>query len=114
MQEQAILKEFEENDKQLEEIAGRIVEALSKVKSSAQDMNVAINKQGKMIKSSRQRGEKNEQRLQQQNNELKEMITKHKGGRQCLFDLILLFIFLIELAVLVKMLQFKGLMPNFN
>lgn len=43
-QEQDILKEFEENDKQLEVIAGRIVQALSKVKLTAQEMNTAIKK----------------------------------------------------------------------
>lgn len=53
------MKEFEENDKQLEVIAGRIVEVLSRVKTTAQDMNVSIKNQGKMLASARERSEKN-------------------------------------------------------
>ena len=44
-----MLSQFEENDKQLEVIAGRIVEALSKVKMTSQEMNTAIKKQGQML-----------------------------------------------------------------
>jgi hypothetical protein len=62
-------------------IAGRIVQALSKVKLTAQEMNTAIKKQGQMLKATNKRADKNKLELTKQNNQLKEMITKHKGGK---------------------------------
>jgi hypothetical protein len=53
-----LLSQFEENDKQLEVIAGRIVQALSKVKMTAQEMNTAIKKQGQMLKATNKRADK--------------------------------------------------------
>jgi len=41
--ERDILKEFEENDKELEMIAGEIVKALDQVKGTAENMEKEIN-----------------------------------------------------------------------
>jgi len=61
-----------------------------------------------MLKSTNKRAESSKLELTKQNNELKELIKKHKGGRQCYFDLSLLFLFLFELASLIKILQSKN------
>jgi hypothetical protein len=57
-----------------------------------------------MLRATNKRAEKGKLELTKQNNQLKELVTKHKGGRQCCFDLALLFVFLFEFATLIKIL----------
>jgi hypothetical protein len=55
-------------------IAGRIVQALSKEKLTAQEMNVAIKKQGQMLRATNKRADKGKLELTRQNNQLKDLI----------------------------------------
>lgn len=51
--EKNLLKQFEENDQELEDIAAEIVKALDEVKHVAEDIEVVLDKQGKAIKKTR-------------------------------------------------------------
>ena len=106
--EKEILKEFEENDQDQELIAGEIVKALEGLKGTAETIETTIDKQGNLLKSTRARSEAQEVQLSKQNNELKKIIEKHKNGKQCCFDLGLIFIFLALAVVEIKLLQSKG------
>ena len=57
--EEDILKAFRENDAQLEEIGKTIVEELKKVKANAENIETAIDDQGKLLNGLNQRAEAN-------------------------------------------------------
>ena len=102
------LKEFEQNDQELEDIAGEIVKALDTVKRNAENIEAGIDRQSNLLQKQYERSEKVSERLQDQSTQLKDVLNKHKSGRQCCFDLFLLSVWLALCTVLLKMLQSKG------
>lgn len=107
-EEKNILQQFEENDKELEEIAAQIVDGLDKLKVTSQSMEENIKRQGEMLGKTRAKSEKNEARLRQNNNQLKQLLNKYRNGKQICMDMLLCLIFLGLLGVLLKMMQSKG------
>ena len=107
-EEKNLLKQFEENDQELEDIAGEICKALDEVKNVAEQMETVIGQQGDMTKNINSKAERNKIALNQQNNELKDIITRHKSGKQCVFDLSLLCVWLVLFGFTIKMFQMKG------
>lgn len=59
----SILKEFEDNDKELEDIAAQIVGALDELKGTAQNIENQVNRQGDLLKSANSKAEDLEVRL---------------------------------------------------
>jgi len=80
-EERDILAQFEENDKELENIAAELVEALDKVKLKAENSENLIKRQGELLKKTRKKAEDNEHKLRQNNNALKSILEKHKNGK---------------------------------
>jgi len=107
-EEESILKEFEKNDEELEDIANQICGALDQLKGTAQNMEKLVDDQGKLLKKVNKSADGLEVSLQQENNALKNVIAKHKGCKQLCFDLCLLIFFLLLLGVLLKILEYKG------
>jgi hypothetical protein len=84
------------------------VAALDQVKGVAEDIEQQIDKQGKMLRETRARADKSKVQLNQQNNDLKNVLEKHKSGKQCFFDLGLLCVWLVLFGFTVKVLQVKN------
>ena len=103
--ERDILRQFEENDRELEDIAALIVGSLDDLKGKAQNIESATKRQGDMLKKTRKGQEDNEARLKQQNNQLKQTLERHKNGKQICLDLTLLLIFVGLLGILIRMLK---------
>ena len=61
--EKDILKQFEENDKELEEIAAQIVGALDELKGKAQNIESSISRQSDLLKKTRKAADENEAKL---------------------------------------------------
>lgn len=78
------------------------MKALNEVKNVAEDMEAEITKQGTMTKDINARAEKNKIALNQQNNELKNIISRHKSGKQCAFDMGLLCCWLVLFGFTIK------------
>ena len=107
-EEEQILKDFQKNDEQMDELTHTIVAELKKVKNNALNIDKAIEEQGTMLQKQNEQADKIIDNLTIQSNDLKEAINKHKSGKQCCFDLFLLFFFLGLLSIQLKMLQHKG------
>ena len=73
-EERGILQQFEENDKELEDIALQIVGSLDELKGKAQNIQSTIARQSELLKKTNRKAEANEARLRQQNNQLKMII----------------------------------------
>lgn len=61
-----------------------------------------------MLKETRARADGAKVALNKQNNDLKEILVKHKSGKQCAFDLGLFCVWLLLFGFTVKILQGKG------
>lgn len=79
--EKDLLQQFSENDAELEQIAAQICAALDQVKGVAEDIETQVDKQGKMLRDTRARADKSKVQLNQQNNDLKNVLEKHKSGK---------------------------------
>ncbi|CDW80071.1 UNKNOWN [Stylonychia lemnae] len=108
-EERDILQQFEENDKELENIALELVDALDEVKMKAQNNEDLIKRQNELLKKTRKKAEDNENKLRQNNNQLKQTLAKYKNGKQMCLDMALCLIFIGLLGVLLKMMSSKGL-----
>ena len=107
--EKDVLAEFEENDKELENIAAQICGALDTLKGTAENIEKQVKDQGKLLKKTNQRAGDAEAQLTQDNNELKSIIAKHKNCKQMGLDICLLVILIVLIGMLVKMLEYKGI-----
>ena len=106
--ERDILKQFEDNDKELESIAALIVGSLDELKGKAQNIESSVKRQSDLIKKAKKAADENEAKLKQQNNQLKQVLLKYKNGRQMCLDLFLLLLFVALLGILLRMLKSKG------
>ena len=106
--ERDILKQFEDNDKELESIAALIVGSLDELKGKAQNIESSVKKQSDLLKKAKKAADENEAKLKQQNNQLKQVLLKYKNGRQMCLDLFLLLLFVALLGILLRMLKSKG------
>ena len=61
-----------------------------------------------MLKAANGRASANKADLNKQNNDLKNAIEKHKGGKQCAFDMSLFCVWLTLFGLSMKILQSKG------
>ena len=61
-----------------------------------------------MLKAANQKANANKAELNKQNNDLKNAIEKHKGGKQCAFDISLFCCWLVLFGLSMKILQGKG------
>ena len=62
-EERDILKQFEDNDKELEDIALQIVGSLDQLKGKAQNIQTTIARQSELLKKTNKKAEANEARL---------------------------------------------------
>ena len=106
--ERDILKQFEDNDKELESIAALIVGSLDELKGKAQNIESSVKRQSDLLKKAKKAADENEAKLKQQNNQLKQVLLKYKNGRQMCLDLFLLLLFVGLLGILLRMLKSKG------
>lgn len=106
--ERDILKQFEDNDKELESIAALIVGSLDELKGKAQNIESSVKRQSDLLKKAKKAADENEAKLKQQNNQLKQVLLKYKNGRQMCLDLFLLLLFVALLGILLRMLKSKG------
>ena len=79
--ERSILKEFQQNDQELEEIAKEINLALKEIKEKAQNVEANADKTGQLLEKQNERADKIVAKLTVQSNDLKQAISKHKNGQ---------------------------------
>lgn len=99
-EEERVLREFKENDDELEKLADQISNRLEALKGKTNKIGETIDVQAEMIKQADDSAEKTENTLRLQNNELQKILNKYRNGKQLMLDAILLMIFIGLLALL--------------
>jgi hypothetical protein len=116
-QEIKTLKEFEENDKELEDIALHVAEQLDSLKDKAIKTGSEIQGQNELLtKGNRlsfywvanESAEDTQLNLTKQNNELSKLLNKYRNGKQIWLDFILLSVLLSLLALLWNRLKARN------
>ena len=75
-EEKQALKQFKENDEELDKVLDRIIVGLGEVNRKGQVLNEQINRQNELIKKTDKKLERTEIRLRQQNSNLKDVLQK--------------------------------------
>ena len=107
-EEKRVLKEFEQNDKELEDIALQIANSLESLGEKAIKTGVSIEEQNQMLKKANEAAERTELELTRQNNELSKLLNKYRHGKQLWLDFFLLFLLMGLIALLYNRLKAKG------
>lgn len=102
------MKEFEDNDKELEEVALQIAISLEELGEKQKKTGKAINEQYEMLQKANDMAERTELELNKQNNELAGLLNKFRHGKQLWLDFFLLFLLMGLLALLWNRLKSKG------
>ena len=103
-----MLKEFKQNDSELEDIALQIANSLDELGEKQNKTGVAINEQYEMLKKANEEADKTEMELNRQNNELSRLLSKFRNGKQLWLDFFLLFTLLGLLALLWNRVKSRG------
>ena len=75
------MKQFKENDEELEALADQICGALDGLKETTKNINTIVKDQGEMLKGTNKKAEEVEAQLIKDNSDLKNVLAKHKGGK---------------------------------
>ena len=106
--EREVLREFDRNDRELENIAARIASDLDSLGKKALQTGEALDEQQHLLQKANDLAENVELKLNKQNNDLQKAITKFRGMKQIWMDLFLLFILMGFIALLYNRLKFKN------
>ena len=88
----------------MEALADQICGALDGLKETTKDINKITKDQGEMLKKTNSKAEETEAQLTKDNSDLKNVLAKHKGGKQICFDICLVMTWLILIGILIKIL----------
>jgi len=105
--EKKVMKEFQENDKELENIALQIARDLNELGNKQNNVQRAIGEQYDQLVIANEEADKVEVGLRKQNNDLAKLLNKFRNGKQIWMDFILIFILMGFLALLWNRLKAK-------
>ncbi len=106
--EVGLMKKFEDNDQEIDEMLDKVIEMADILKGHAQNINTAIMTQGELIKKVNNKAEKARSRLQKRNSELQSVLEKYRSTSRMCVDIILVVVLLVLIGVVVKVLKMKG------
>lgn len=108
--EEGLMKKFEENDAEIDEMLDKVIELADLLKGHAQNLNTAITTQAELIKKVNNKAEKARSRLQKRASELQGVLEKYRKTNKLCVDMILVIILLALVGVVIKVLKMKGYM----
>lgn len=108
--EVGLMKKFEENDQEIDEMLDKVIEMADILKGHAQNINTAIMTQQDLIKKVNNKAERARSRLQKRASELQGVLEKYRRTNKMCVDIILVVILLVLVGVVIKVLKMKGYM----
>ena len=105
--EKKVIKEFQENDEELEKIALEIAQSLEDLGDKQRKVGSEINNQYDMLVEANEEAEEVEYKLNKQNNELSRLLNKFRNGKQIWLDFLLIFLLIGFLSLLWNRLKAK-------
>ena len=107
-EEKQALKQFKENDEQLDAILDRVIAGLSDLQKKGNIINEQIDRQNEMLQKTNKKVERTHLRLVQQNDHLKDVLQKIRSTNKLCCDLCLVVWFLGLIGVIVAVLKSKN------
>jgi t-SNARE complex subunit (syntaxin) len=108
--EVGLMKKFEENDQEIDEMLDKVIEMADMLKGHAQNINTAIMTQQDLIKKVNNKAEKARSRLQKRASELQGVLEKYRRTNKMCIDIVLVVVLLVLIGVVIKILKMKGYM----
>jgi t-SNARE complex subunit (syntaxin) len=108
--ETTLMKRFEDNDQEIDEMLDKVIEMANLLKGHAQNINTAITTQADLIKKVNNKAEKARNRLQKRASELQGVLDKYRRTNKMCVDMVLVVILLVLIGIVIKVLKVKGYM----
>eukprot|EP00347_Sterkiella_histriomuscorum_P002738 403366994 len=106
--EQDLMKKFEENDHEIDEMLDKVIEMVDIIHFKAQNIGTAITTQAELIRQVNNKAEKARKRLQKRASALSDVLEKYRKTNKMCIDMILVVVFLIFIGVMIGILKKKG------
>ena len=91
-----------------------VIDQLDRIKLQAQNINIEIETQQKMLKKVSNKAEKAREGLEKKNSRLADLLGKYRSQNKCYKDIALIVILLVLLGLNFKAMQTKGWIPRFG
>ena len=105
-----LMKKFDENDQEIDQMLDKVIELADMLKGHAQNLNTAITTQAELIKKVNNKAERARNRLQKRSSELQGVLEKYRRTNKLCVDVILVVILLVLVGIVLKILKMKGYM----
>ena len=103
-----LMKKFDENDQEIDQMLDKVIELADMLKGHAQNLNTAITTQAELIKKVNNKAERARNRLQKRSSELQGVLEKYRTTNKLCVDVILVVILLVLVGIVLKILDAKG------
>ena len=107
-EEQNLLKKFDENDQEIEQMLTVVIQQLEKLNFSAQGIGQKIDEQGKLLKKLNQRIEVSWTKLERRDNDLKKVLETYRSQNKFCVDVLLILVILALLYFVIWLYRAKG------
>ena len=106
--ESELLKKFESNDQEIDDMLDKVIEGIEILKGHAQNIHTAILTQQELLKKVNNKAEKARNRLQKRASELQGILEKYRKTNKLCIDMVLIVVLMVLVAVVLKVLSSKG------
>ena len=89
-----------------------VIDQLDRIKFQAQNINLEIETQAKMLKRITDKAEKARQGLEKKNSGMLNLLDKYRSTNKCWKDILLIALVLILLGLNIKCMQMRGWLPR--
>lgn len=107
--ESELMRKFEENDNELDEMLDVVINQIDGLKIHAENIGTAIVNQKEIIKKLNSEAEKARQNLVKRSSALENVLKKYRTNRKICVDLCLITILLILVGVIIGVLKNKDI-----
>ena len=109
--EKECLKRFEQNDEEIDEMLDVVIDQLDRIKMQAENINLEIDTQGKLLRRVGDKAEKARQGLEKKNSRLGDLLSNYRSQNKCYKDIGLVVCLLILLFLNYQAMKKKGWLP---
>lgn len=110
--EKDCLTRFDKNDQEIEEMLDLVIAQIDRILLHAKDIDADIHLQSKMIKKVNNAADKARDSLRKKNSDLSDLLGKYRAGAKLWKDIVLILILVGLVAANIKVMQWKGWIPN--
>ena len=107
-EEEQILKKFEENDREIDEMLSVVVQQLERIKLHAENIGTGIDRQQKLAKNLHKKIDVSWKKLQKKDSDLKKVLDNYRSSHRLKLDICLVLLIVVLIGMVYSVYKDKG------